>query len=503
MTQHIAPARVRFAPSPTGYLHLGGLRTALFDWLYARRTGGQFILRIEDTDQSRYDAASREDIMRGLRWLGLEWDEGPDIGGPVGPYVQSERKTLYRQYAEQLVASGHAYKSYTPVEEWETASGEDIDPEHTGRKPYDRRDRYLSAAERAAYEAEGRPYAIRFASPLDGVTVVRDLIRGEIIFKNNTLPDHVLLKSDGMPTYHLAMAVDDHLMGITHVIRAEEWLPSAPIHKLLFDALGWTMPVLVHAPIILNPDGSKMSKRDKGSQVREYIEAGYLPEAMFNFLCNIGWNYDPEQEVFTPTQAIERFDVVDINPKPAALNYDKLRWLNGIYMRALSPEELHRRLAPYLSQQLGMDEETLLRSEQLSELIPLIQERIKLLTDAAQFIDWAFCQAEDIQYGDLARFTAKNKLTLAQAHEILLAATKQIDELDEFTAPTLEVRFRALSETMGIKVGPLLTPLRIALTGKEVAPPLFESMVVLGRTETLLRLRNALAALEAAMLQPA
>lgn len=504
MSEHTKPARVRFAPSPTGFLHLGGLRTALFDWLYARRTGGQFILRIEDTDQSRYNPESLQDIMRGLRWLGLDWDEGPDKNGPVGPYIQSERKALYRQYAEQLVASGHAYKAFTPVEEWEAASQEDSEADApVVRKPYDRRDRYLTAAERAALEAEGKPYAIRFAAPLEGVTKVTDLLRGEITWKNNTLVDHVLLKSDGMPTYHLAMVVDDHLMGITHVIRAEEWLPSAPVHKLLFDALGWEMPTLIHAPIILNPDGSKMSKRDRGSQVRDYIDDGYLPEALFNFLCNIGWNYDAAEEVFTPEQAVARFDVADINPKPAALNYDKLKWLNGVYMRNLDPNDLQRHLAPYLSRQLGIDEETLLHSEQLSELIPLIQERIKLLTDAAEFVDWAFVDAATIQYNDPALFTARNKLTLEQAIVVLTAGVKMIRGLDEFTAPALESSFRALSEKLGLKVGPLLAPLRVALTGKQVAPPLFESMVVLGRAETLVRLENAIRALEGVVVETA
>jgi glutamyl-tRNA synthetase len=503
MSDRLKPARVRFAPSPTGYLHLGGLRTALFNWLYARRTGGQFILRIEDTDQSRFNPESRDDIMRGLRWLGLDWDEGPDVGGPYGPYVQSERKPLYRQYAEQLVASGHAYKSYTPVEAWEAASPDEEEAEgaQPQRKPYDRRDRYLTEAERAAYEAEGRPYAIRFAAPLDGVTKVKDLLRGEISFPNKSLIDQVLLKSDGMPTYHLAMAVDDHLMGITHVIRAEEWLPSAPIHKLIFDALGWEMPTLIHVPIILNPDGSKMSKRERGSQVRAYIEAGYLPEALFNFLCNIGWNYDAEQEVFSREQAIERFDVADINPKPAALNYDKLKWLNGVYMRNLSPAELHRRLAPYLAKQLGLDEEQLLHSEQLSELVPLVQERIKLLTDAAEFLDWAFRDAAAITYPDLSLFTAKKKLTLEQALAVLETSADLIANLEEFTVPRLESEFRAKAETMGIKVGPFLTPLRVAITGKEVSPPLFESMVVLGRAETGLRFKNAIVALREAISQ--
>ncbi len=500
------PARVRFAPSPTGFLHLGGLRTALFDWLYARHTGGQFILRIEDTDQSRFNPESLNDIIRGLRWLGLDWDEGPDIGGPYGPYVQSQRKALYRQYAEQLVENGYAYRCYTPVEEWEAASPEEeseLGANQPQRKPYDRRDRYLSAEQQAALAAEGRPYAIRFAAPLDGVTTVHDLIRGEIAFPNRTLVDQVLLKTDGMPTYHLAMVVDDHLMAITHVIRAEEWLPSAPIHKLLFDAFGWTMPTLIHAPIILNPDGSKMSKRDQGAHVRDYIEAGYLPEALFNFLCNIGWNYDAEQEVFSREQAIERFDVADINPKSAALNYEKLKWLSGLYMRNLDSTELHRRLAPYLAKQLGRDEAEMQQSEQLSQLIPLVQERIKLLTDAAQYVDWAFQAADDLVYSDPAMFTAKRKLTLSQAADLLQRGSDLVATLDDFSTPRLEAAFREFAEKEGLKIGPLLTPFRVALTAKEVAPPLFESMVVLGREETLQRLQNASKMLQAAALQPA
>jgi glutamyl-tRNA synthetase len=504
MTEYTKPARVRFAPSPTGFLHLGGLRTALFDWLYARHTGGQFILRIEDTDQKRYNPESLTFIMRGLRWLGLEWDEGPDVGGPYGPYIQSERKSIYRQYAEQLIASGHAYKSFSPVEAWEEANPEDIEQEAAPRKPYDRRDRYLTAEERATYEAEGRSYAIRFAAPLEGTTTVPDLIRGEITWKNNTLVDQVLLKSDGMPTYHLAMVVDDHLMEITHVLRGEEWLPSAPIHKLLFDAFGWEMPQMVHLPVILNPNGKgKMSKRKQvvdGKEylalVHEFIDAGYLPEAMFNFLTNLGWNFDAEREIFTPEEAVTRFNVADINPKPAVLPYAKLEWLNGVYIRNLAPAELHRRLAPYLSRQLGIEEESLLHSEQLSELIPLIQERIKFLTDAAEFVDWAFRSSDEISYANLALFTAKQKLTLELAAELLRAGVSVIANLDEFTAPALEGSFRPLAGEYGLKIGPFLTPFRVAITGKEVAPPLFESMVVLGRKETLARLENAWAALQ-------
>jgi len=505
MTEKLTPARVRFAPSPTGFLHLGGLRTALFDWLYARHTGGQFILRIEDTDQKRYNPQSIEFLMRGLRWLGLEWDEGPDKGGPYAPYVQSERKPIYRQYAEQLVASGHAYKCYTPVDEWEEVSPEEVETEPTtgARKPYDRRDRFVPAEQRAALEAQGRPYAIRFAAPLEGTTTVHDLLRGDITWKNNTLVDQVLLKSDGMPTYHLAMAVDDHLMKITHVLRGEEWLPSAPLHKLLFDALGWEMPIMVHLPVILNPNGKgKMSKRKQvvdGKEylalVHEFIDAGYLPEAMINFLTNVGWNFDAEREVFTKEEAVERFELQDINPKPAALPYAKLEWLNGVYIRALSPNELHLRLAPVLSKQLGIDEEILRHSEQLSELVPLIQERIKLLTEAAQFVDWAFLPADAIQ--PEPKLLIDKKLNVEQTLQVLAAGVEVLTVTEAFTVKALEAAFRSQSEKMAIKVGPFLTPFRVAITGRTISPPLFESMVVLGREETILRLRNASHALAA------
>jgi glutamyl-tRNA synthetase len=339
---------------------------------------------------------------------------------------------------------------------------------------------------------------------------VPDLLRGDITFRNNTLIDQVLLKSDGLPTYHLAMVVDDHLMQITHVMRTEEWLPSAPIHKLLFDAFGWEMPQLVHMPVILNPNGrGKMSKRKQvvdGKEhlalVHEFIEAGYLPEAMFNFLTNLGWNFDAEREIFTPDEAIQRFDISEINPKPAALPYAKLEWLNGVYIRNLPPNELHLRLTPYLARQLHIDEETLRHSEQLSQLVPLIQERIKFLTDAADFVDWAFVEAGALQYNDPSLFTGK-KLTLEQAIDVLTAGVQIITDLKEFTAPALEAAFRAKTEAMGIKVGPFLTPFRVALTGKTIAPPLFESMVVLGRTETLRRLENAINALHAAIPQTA
>ena len=497
------PARVRFAPSPTGFLHLGGLRTALFNWLYARHTGGQFILRIEDTDQSRFDPESLHAIMTGLRWLGLEWDEGPDVGGPYGPYVQSERKALYHGYVEQLIASGHAYRCYVTSADLDAMRDEQR--AKGWQQGYDRRHRWLTDEQRAAFAAEGRPAVVRFAAPLEGITRVHDLIRGDIEIESSSILDPILLKSDGMPTYHLANVVDDHLMQITHILRADEWISSASLHKQLYDAFGWEMPVLAHLPVILDPSGKgKMSKRKKivdGKEylalVHEFVEAGYLADAMFNFLTNVGWNFDPEREVFTRAEVIERFsDISSINPKPAALPYEKLEWLNGVYIRNLPPVELHQLLVPFLARDLGIPEAELARSETLSELVPHVQERLKLLTDAAPFVDWAFKPADAIEYPDPAAFIGR-RMSVAETVLVLEEGIQLIEALQPFTIKGLEDAFRTKAEVSQLKIGPFLTPFRVALTGKTVAPPLFESMVAVGREETLARLRNGLACLRA------
>ena len=305
MKDELKPARVRFAPSPTGHLHLGGLRTALFDWLYARRTGGQFILRIEDTDQKRYNPESLNSLTTGLRWLGLDWDEGPDVGGPFGPYVQSERKPLYEAYAQQLVDAGKAYRCYTTEAELEELRKQG--------KEYDRRHRWLTPEQRAAFEAEGRAYVVRFAIPLEGSTTVHDVIRGEVVVENQRIPvDPVLLKSDGMPTYHLAVVVDDHLMEITHILRGEEWLPSAPLHELLYEAFGWEKPEFVHLPVILDPSGKgKMSKRKPlvdGHEMPGLCQRLHGRKAICRKRCSTswpisGWSFDAEREIFTRDEA--------------------------------------------------------------------------------------------------------------------------------------------------------------------------------------------------------
>ncbi len=495
------PVRVRFAPSPTGQLHLGGLRTALFDWLWARRTDGQFILRIEDTDRRRFDPESLESLMRGLKWLGLDWDEGPDIGGPFAPYVQSERQEIYREKAHSLIELGHAYRCFCTPEQLESMR----DEQRRSGKPtgYDRRCRNLTEDEIQERMDKGLPYAIRFAVPLEGVTVFNDLLRGEIAVENRDLRDEILLKADGMPTYHLAAMVDDHLMQITHVLRGEEWLSTAPIHKRIVDAFGWDMPVLVHLPVILDPSGKgKMSKRKKqvaGKEflalVHEFESAGYLPDAMFNFLTNVGWNYDPDQEVFSREEAIAKFQLNEINPSAAALPYEKLDWLNGLYIRSLTPAALKAALLPFLSRQLGMSSAELNAGGKLDILIPVIQERIKRLDEAASWLDWAFLDSDQMCY-DNPKLLIGRKLDAAKSAELLRAGALLLGRVQPFSGDTIQEEFRAKAEEFGVKAGSFFGPIRGAISGKKVSPPLFESIEALGREEAVQRIERAASILE-------
>ena len=498
--------RVRFAPSPTGHLHLGGLRTALFDWLWARKTGGQFILRIEDTDRKRYDPDSVSSLMQGLRWLGLDWDEGPDVGGPCAPYVQTERQEIYHRHAEELIDRGHAYRCFCTPERLEAMREEQ---RRAGRPTgYDRRCRFLSAAERAEREAEGVPSVVRFAAPAEGVTVFTDLLRGDVRVDNRQLQDEVVLKADGLPTYHLAAMVDDHLMGITHVLRGEEWLATAPIHRLIVDAFGWDMPVLVHLPVILDPSGKgKMSKRKKIVAGKEYLalvhefqDAGYLPDAMFNFLTNVGWNFDPDQEVFSREEAMERFRLEEINPSSAALPYEKLDWLNGLYMRALTPAALKEALLPFLGRQLGLPETELATDRKLDILVPVIQERIKRLDEAAGWLDWAYLNADEMEYTD-PKLLIGRKLDAAQSIEMLKAGASLLEGVEPFAAQAIHQAFREKAEELGVKAGSFFGPIRGAISGKKVSPPLFESIEAIGRSETLRRIERASRALNGALVK--
>ena len=477
--------RVRFAPSPTGFLHVGGARTALFNWLFARRHGGVFILRIEDTDRTRYVPGAVEDIMSSLRWLGLEWDEGPEVGGPYGPYFQSQRLDIYREYAHRLVKEGRAYYCYCSPERLAALRRE----QRARKEPpgYDRRCRNLTARERAQYEAQGIVPVVRLKVPLEGKTSFYDLIRGEITVDNRTLDDLVLLKSDGYPTYHLANVVDDHLMEITHVMRADEWIPSTPRHVLLYQAFGWEPPKFAHLPIILSPSGKgKLSKRHGATSVNEFRKQGYLPEAMFNFLALLGWAYDDRTDIFDREQAIARFDLEGVHKAPASFSYDKLEWMNGVYIRRLPPEELALRLLPFYREAGFPADERLLK-----ELVPLIQERIKKLADAIPLTDFLF--VEELSYEP--ELLIQKGMNAQECLAALERVREALAELPAFDKEMLEARLRALAQELGLKTRQLFGLIRVATTGKTVAPPLFGSLSLLGKKRTLARIERALSLL--------
>jgi len=484
--------RVRFAPSPTGPLHVGGLRSALFNWLFARHHGGVFILRIEDTDRKRYDPEALSDLLESLRWLGLDWDEGPEVGGDYGPYFQSERLDLYQKYARQLVEGGHAYYCFCSPERLARLRQEQQQRKESALG-YDRHCRWLDPHQAADRVARGEPHVVRLKMPLEGHTTFHDLIRGDITVDNRTQDDLILLKSDSYPTYHLANVVDDHLMRITHILRADEWISTAPRHVQLYRAFGWEMPALAHLPVVLDPSGKgKMSKRKKMGaggrefpvHVRDFRAAGYLPEAMFNFLALVGWSYDDHTELMTRDEIIERFSLERVNPAPAAFNYDKLDHMNGVYIRGLAADDLADRLIPFLTRAgLAADRETVRR------LVPLIQERMKRLDEAPALVDFFFL--EELPDYDPALLIPK-KMDAAGARVLLGQSRAVLADISPFTQETLETALRGLAEAMGVKTGQLFAPIRVAVCGRPVAPPLFGTLEVLGRDRVLKRLDRAL-----------
>ncbi|MBP8001190.1 MAG: glutamate--tRNA ligase [Chloroflexi bacterium] len=484
--------RVRFAPSPTGYLHIGGARTALFNWMFARKHGGKFILRIEDTDQKRTVKGAVEVIMNGLRWMGLEWDEGPDIGGPFGPYIQTQRAMMYRQWANWLLENGHAYKCFCTEKELD----EMRKTQKANKQPigYDRRCRTLSPAQVAEKEGAGLTYVVRFKMALEGETSFYDAIRGRIRFPNKQVQDNVLLKSDGLPTYHLANVVDDHFMDITHIMRADEWISTAPLHVNLYAAFGWEMPVIAHMPVILNPSGrGKLSKRSQAFteeglrvliKVEEFQQAGYLPAAVNNFLANVGWQSGTDEEKFTIESAIERFRLEDVNPAPSRMPYSKLDWLNGLYIQEMEPLALAKVLKPFL-ESAGYE----VNAEALLAVAPALRPRLKRLTDAIPFLQFLF---EDTPLSLSAAQLGHKNLpadAAANAFQDALAFTQTVQP---FTSEALAEGLRQIGEkhTTNGKAGPFLGVMRLAMTGQEVSPPLFESMVALGRGRAVSRLET-------------
>ncbi len=481
--------RVRYAPSPTGEPHVGNIRSALFNWLYARHTGGKFIVRIEDTDQARSVPGATEAIVEALEWLGLDWDEGPGKGGGYGPYAQSERRAIYEEHADWLIAEGKAYRCYCSTGRLEALRKAE---QAAGRRGgYDRRCRDPGEAEKAKDEsADPGESVVRFRTPLEGEIVIDDAIRGEVVFSAAALDDFVLLKSDGYPTYHLANVVDDHLMEITHVMRAEEWLPSAPRHVELYRAFGYEAPRLAHLPMILGPDRSKLSKRHGATSALQFRDDGYLPEAMVNFLALLGWSYDESTEIFTRDELVEHFTLERILANPAVFNRDKLDWFNGLYIRRMSDGALADALAPWLEdERRGLPTNALpVNRDYLCSVVPLERERLKKLSEAPEMLSFFF--VEDLAY-DAALLTPKG-MSRAGAEAALERAASTAEGVGDWSRDALEVAYRALAEEMGLKTGQLFGCIRVAVTGRTAAPPLFDTLAVLGRERCLNRLRAAL-----------
>jgi glutamyl-tRNA synthetase len=479
------PVRVRYAPSPTGFPHVGNIRVALFDWLWARHTGGKFIVRIEDTDVARTVPGSVESILDSLRWLGLDWDEGPEVGGEHGPYFQSQRLPVYQEVAERLVKEGHAYYCYCSSERLEAMRAEQQKQKvPTG---YDRHCRLITAADRAQMMAQGVKPVIRFKTPLEGQTRFQDLLRGEVVFENSTIDDFVMLKSDGYPTYQLANVVDDHLMEISHVLRGEEWLSSTPRHVMLYRALGYEQPFFAHMPLILGPDRSKLSKRHGAATLIEYREQGYLPEAMLNFLALLGWSLDEKTEVFSKEELVKQFSLERISRTNAIFNRDKLDWMNGLYLRKLSVDEYTQRVIPFLEKDLPPEVERPLDEYYVRGFVPLIQERAKTLTEVADLVQFFYTDYLEYAPVDLIIKGTDHQMTY---HAYIQA--KQVIEQTPFNAKDLEKEFRALADNLGLKPGQLFASLRIAMTGGTVSPPLFETMEALGEGRVQDRINDAL-----------
>lgn len=490
-----SPARVRYAPSPTGRFHIGGARTALYNYLLARQTGGQFIIRIEDTDRRRYVAEAEQEILEALAWLGLKWDEGPDVGGPDGPYRQSERAGIYLEHAQRLVALGWAYPCFCSAERLERVR---TDLQRRKLPPrYDGLCRRLEPGEAAARQAAGESHVIRFRTPREGQTVAQDALRGAISVQNADLDDYILLKSDGLPVYHLAAMVDDHAMRITHVLRSSEWLPTFPLHVLIYQAFGWEQPTWVHLSVFLNPTGKgKMSKRNAqeagaGAQSIYALDLkplGYLPEAVNNWLALMGWSLDDHSEDFSLDELVTKFALDRLTPSPAAVNYSKLDHFNGVHIRRLAPADLASRLAPFF-QQAGFA----VGAPELEPIVPLIRERIRTLDEAVEMAGFFFAEQVEPKVEDLVG----KDLDAAQSSAAVSQALEVIEGLTEFSAETLEPPLRQLAERLELKPGQLFGILRMAITGQAVSPPLFESMQLVGREAVLERLRRAADALQA------
>ncbi|MCX7930102.1 MAG: glutamate--tRNA ligase [Chlorobi bacterium] len=477
--------RVRFAPSPTGFLHIGGLRTALYNYLFARHHSGRFILRIEDTDQTRYVPGSVEDILASLRWAGIEPDESPVHGGNYGPYTQSERTDIYRHHARLLVERGTAYYAFDTPEELERMRQRQ---QAAGIAPhYDRssmRNQYtLGEEETQRLLVAGSPATIRLKVPLHGEVKFDDIIRGTIVVPCKDVDDQILLKSDGFPTYHLANVVDDHLMGITHVIRGEEWLPSTPKHVLLYHAFGWESPLFAHLPLLLNPDRSKLSKRHGDVAVRDYIAKGYFPEALVNFIALLGWNPDGDRELYMLDELIEAFSLERVNKAGAVFDIAKLDWMNAQYLKQFVVRDLPRLVAhirPFLEER-GWN----VSDDYIARVIVLVHERIHRLPELIDFAPYMFSPPE---YDD----DFFRSVWTDDAAQLIEECTQLIESLEPWDAETLHNRISTLAQAHGVPFRIIGTLLRLAVTGRRVGAGMMDTIALLGKDETVRRLRTFL-----------
>ncbi|MDR2784145.1 MAG: glutamate--tRNA ligase [Treponema sp.] len=493
--------RDRYAPSPTGLQHIGGVRTALFNYLFAHSKEARgpeksaFILRLEDTDRARSDQGFVQNLYDTFAWLGIRWDEGPDVGGTCAPYIQSERFELYKRYALELIAADKAYYCFCPLERLEKIRRE-REEAHSGETGYDRHCRSIPKDEAAARVADGEPFVIRLKIPLDTTTVFHDRLLGAIEWKNvDVNPDPVLLKSDGFPTYHLANVTDDRLMGITHVLRAQEWLPSTPIHIILYDGLGWTPPEFCHLPMVMGQDGKKLSKRHGATSIDEFRRQGYLGEALVNYVALLGASYKEGKDIYTLEELAEHFSLDKLNKAPAVFDYKKLAWYNASHIRVKTSEELAERALPFAVEagvfgKAGAEPDAE-QKRVFVEAMPLVKERVNFLTEIPAKTAYLF---SDPAPPDASEFFPK-KADIQQTIALLTLGKGLVAPMAAMTDNDAEAFVKAEAEKAGVKLGDLLMPLRVAVTGARVSPPLFGSLRLLGAETSVLRVEKALAKL--------
>jgi glutamyl-tRNA synthetase len=480
--------RVRFAPSPTGYLHVGGARSALFNYLFAKRHKGKFILRIEDTDRSRYVKGALEEIYESLRWLGLEWDEGPGIGGPCGPYIQSERVAIYKEHAEKLLSSGKAYRCFCSSERLAALREE----QEKTKQPvgYDKKCRSLSEEETDRLLVGNKAHVVRFKIQAGRKIVFNDIIRGEIEYSSDVLDDIVLIKSDGFPTYHMANVVDDHLMNITHVLRGDEWISSTPRHVLLYEAFGWNPPQFAHLPVILAEDGKKLSKRKGAASVMDYKRAGFLPEALFNFLALLGWAPGDEREKMSVKDLTGAFSLEHVSPKPAVFDEKKMEWMNGMYLTERSAVSLIAEVFPLWKERGWVADDCQPDSVFHRTVIDLLKVRSKKLTELADSSEYFFRDPEAYEE------KSAKKQFMPETARLLGELVDKIACVTEFEALALDKMYHEFSENARLQPGQIIHPTRLAISGVSFGPGLFELMAVLGKETVIRRMKKAIVFIE-------